>query len=324
MRRLGAVLILLVAVLAAAAGFAWLDYDTPGPLAAAKAVVVPRTAGLHALAEILAESGVIAHPWLFMADTLASGEARALKAGEYEFAAAITPRGVARLLASGKVVQHRFTLPEGLTSAEAVALLEAAPALDGDVAAIPPEGSLLPDTYFYVLGTKRAALIRRMRGAMTRALDRAWAERAPGLPYRSPEQALIVASIVERETAVPAERARIAGVYVARLQRGMRLQADPTVIYALTDGGRHPLARPLDHADLAIDSPYNTYLVKGLPPGPIANPGLASIKAALAPADTGDLYFVADGTGSHVFARTLEEQNRNVAALRREQRQLRQ
>jgi UPF0755 protein len=317
MRRLGAVLLALFALAFAAAFFAWRDYDAPGPLAAAKVVVVPKTEKLGAIAATLGQAGVIRHPWFFIADSVVAGKARGLKAGEYAFAAAIPPRAVADLMASGKVVQHRFTLPEGLTSAEAAALVAAAPALDGTLAAVPPEGGLLPDTYFYTLGTKRQELVLRMRRAMDKALAEAWTHRAAGLPYAGPGDALAIASIVEKETAVPDERSRVAGVYVERLRLGMRLQADPTVLYALTDGGRHPLDRPLDHADLDAASPYNTYAVKGLPPSPIDNPGLASITAALAPDERGDLYFVADGTGHHLFSHTLEEQNRNVAELRR-------
>ena len=317
MRRLGAVILaVLVAVFAAAVLVMARLSRRRGRSPPTQIVVVPRSAGLAGVASELDAPASSRTPGCSSPASMSSGEERALQGRRIRVRRGDQPRAPSpRCSRAAGWCSTSFTLPEGLTSAEAMALLDAAPALDGAIDTTPPEGSLLPDTYFYVLGTRRQDLVARMQQAMDRALARAWHKRAPDLPFKTPAEALMLASIVEKETAHADERARIAGVYVERLRLGMRLQADPTVIYALTKGGTVPLGHPLDHADLAIASPYNTYLDPGLPPTPIDNPGLAAIAAALAPDERGELYFVADGTGRHNFARTLEEHNRNVAEI---------
>jgi UPF0755 protein len=321
-------LFLLILVLglagALAAGWAWQRYTKPGPLAQDRTVVIGRGAGVGAIAQQLTNEGVLPDPWTLRAGVRLFGEGRPLKAGEYRFAAHISPQSVLDKLMQGDVVQRQVTVPEGLTSHQVVELLATADGLEGDVAAAPPEGSLLPETYAFTLGDSRDAMIGRMRASMDAALAELWPKRAPELPLKTPEEAVTLASIVEKETGVAAERPRVAAVFVNRLKRGMPLQSDPTVIYAITGGkaasvanGEGILGRRLTRADLDADHPYNTYRIAGLPPGPIANPGRASIEAVLNPPTTKELYFVADGSGGHAFAETLDEHNRNVAKWRK-------
>ncbi len=311
---------LVVAVGLAAAGLlayhGYASFTQPGPLDATKRVVIAAGTGLEGIAGQLHDAGVISEPLVFRLGAKLTDRATRLKAGEYEFAPGVTMRGVLDKLNAGETVVRRLTVPEGLTSAEVVALIEGAEGLEGEVPELPAEGSLLPETYHYAWGDDRADLIARMRAAMQAAVEELWAGRAEGLPLATPREAVILASIVEKETGVDGERPLVASVFLNRLERGMRLQSDPTVVFALTEGAG-PLDRALTRADWQVEHPYNTYRIDGLPPGPIANPGRAALAAVLDPAESDYLYFVADGSGGHAFATTLAEHNRNVAKWRR-------
>ena len=293
--------------------------DTPGPARYERTVVLPQGSSAFDIADLLEEAGVIDDPLLFVAGLWIEDKQHSLKAGEYLFEALVTPRGAMEKLVAGDTVTHRLTVTEGMTSAEVVTALNAVPWLVGEIAAVPAEGSLLPETYHYELGDSRARLIERMQQAMARVVDELWQARDPAVALDDAEQAVVLASIVEKETAVADERPMIAGVFLNRLRQDMRLQSDVTVIYAVT-GGKQPLGRRLSRADLWFESPYNTYRNAGLPPGPIANPGRAALAAVLNPAETDALYFVADGSGGHAFAKTLDEHNRNVARWRAKRR----
>ncbi len=321
MRKVNISILLAISTVVVAVGLFYYEkreFQTAGPLTDEVLVLIPSGAGLSKAARILDEAGVLRSQRAFEFGVWRRGAAGDLRAGEYLIAAGASMEEVLAKIRSHDVVQRRLRVVEGATVAEAMRLLAESEFLEGDMPPPPHEGSIAPDTYFYIRGEQREAVLRRMVKAQLRILDELWRQRSEGLPIETPREALILASIVEKETALAEERARVAAVFVNRLWRGMRLQSDPTVIYGIT-GGKKPLGRKLTRTDLKASSPYNTYRIRGLPPGPIANPGRASIEAALHPAETEELYFVADGSGGHVFASTLREHNRNVAKWRRSQ-----
>ena len=289
----------------------------PGPSVlkgGATEVVLPPGAGLPGIAKALDQAHVIRSQAAFMAAAVITGGARHLKAGEYEFPSGASLIQIVSAIQRGAVLRHFITIPEGYTSREVVDVLRAAAFLTGPVQ-LPPEGGLLPETYEVRRGDTRMGLISRMATARSDLLMQLWSRRISGLPYETSRQAVILASVVEKETAKPEERPRIAAVFINRLKKGMRLESDPTVIYAVSGGV--PLGHGLRVSELASPSPYNTYRFLGLPPTPIGNPGRAALTAALNPARTEDLFFVADGSGGHVFASTFEVHKRNVAHWRK-------
>ncbi len=275
----------------------------PGPLAEAQSFVVPH-GGTAQVAEALAFKGIIGQPILFRAAAMLTHGDGALHAAEFAFPAHASINRVLAILRTAHPVEHHLTIPEGLTAQQITGVLASAEVMTGEVRAL-DEGSVLPQTYQYEYGADRATIVSRAKAAMDRELAAAWADRAPDLPLSSPRDALILASIVERETAKPEERAHVAAVYLNRLRQGMKLQADPTVVY-LASGGKGVLDHPLTRAELARADPFNTYRSVGLPPAPICSPGLDSLRAVLHPAVSDDLFFVADGTGGHVFSRSYE------------------
>ncbi|MBN8530700.1 MAG: endolytic transglycosylase MltG [Alphaproteobacteria bacterium] len=295
-------------------------YLSPGPMEAPVTVILPK-GGVQGTAATLSESGVVAWPLAFKIVAVASGQHKKLKAGEYIFEPGMSPKDVLGKLVRGEVVIRKFTVPEGLSAWEVVERLKAEAAMTGEITALPQEGSLLPETYHFAYGDDRAALLARMAQDHEKTLNALWASRQENLPWKTPAEAVIAASIVEKETGHVEERDRVASVFANRLRIGMKLQSDPTVIYGITSG-KGPLGRDLTRADLERDTPYNTYTREGLTPGPIANPGKASLEAVLNPPVTKDLYFVATGQGDgrHFFAESLEEHNRNVTRYRLTQR----
>jgi len=309
-------LVLLAAVGCGAFVFGKQKFESPGPLDSDKIVAIPRGLGTRDITELLAKEGVIDQSWVFLASAYvfkARGED--LKWGEYQFGKNASVRDVIATMVEGKVIQHKVTFAEGLTSEQFIQRILESDVLTGNVREVPREGSLLPQTYNVVRGTTREQFIQLMQRDQRRIVQEIWDHRAPDLPLKSPEQLVTLASIVEKETGRPEERSRVAAVFVNRLKQRMRLQSDPTIIYGLV-GGKGTLGRPISRSDIEQPTPYNTYTIEGLPPGPIGNPGRASLEATANPARTKEIFFVADGTGGHAFAENLEQHNRNVARLR--------
>lgn len=313
-----AIFTLLIVLSIAAAAVLFIGrqrFEAPGPLAEDKMVNIPRGLGIRDIADLLQREGVIDQPYVFMGGVLALKARGELKYGEYQFTKNSSVADVVDTITEGKVIQHAVTVPEGLTSEQIVARLLENDGLAGQIKEIPREGTLLPETYRFTRGMTREQIIQRMQQAHRRVLQEVWERRMQDLPVKTPEQLVTLASIVEKETGRPDERTRVAAVFVNRLKSRMRLQSDPTIIYGLT-GGKGSLGRPILRSEIEQPTPYNTYVVDGLPPGPIANPGRASLEAAANPARTKELYFVADGTGGHVFSENYTEHQKNVARLR--------
>ena len=295
--------------------------EAPGPLQEDKIVNIPARSGMGDIADILQREGVIDNNrWAFFGAVIAMKARADLKSGEYAFQKNASMRDVINTIVEGKVVQHAFTIPEGLTSEQIVARLLENDILTGQIKELPREGTLLPETYKFPRGTTRDQVIQRMQQAQRRVLAEVWERRNPDLPLKTPEQLVTLASIVEKETGRADERSRVAAVFTNRLKQKIKLQSDPTIIYGLV-GGKGTLGRPIKRSEISQPSPYNTYVIDGLPPGPIANPGRASLEATANPARTRDLFFVADGSGGHAFSETYDQHQKNVVKLRSMEKQ---
>jgi len=316
----------IILVVALAGGLAYSfgkhKFEAPGPLDREKIVNIPRGLGLRDIADLLARENVIDQPWVFIGGVLLLKAREDLKYGEYRFNRQVTLRETIEEIIEGKVVQHAVTIPEGLTSEQIIARLVEVDFLAGNIREVPKEGTLLPETYNFPRGTTREQAIQRMQQAHARVLKEIWDRRSADAPVKTPEALVTLASIVEKETGRPDERSRVAAVFANRLRQRIKLQSDPTIIYGLV-GGKGTLGRPIMRSEIEQPTPYNTYAVEGLPPGPIANPGRASLEATANPARTKELYFVADGSGGHAFAETYAQHQQNVAKLRQFEQQVR-
>ncbi|WP_107990058.1 endolytic transglycosylase MltG [Breoghania corrubedonensis] len=292
------------------------EFDAKGPLTQETTIIVAPGSGLESIAHTLDRSGVIGQAWIFMGGVQLYKNAGKLKAGEYLFPAGVSMRNVMDMLVAGKAILHSITIPEGWTSAQIVERVKDDPVLTGELSEVPEEGSLLPETYKFTRGTTRQEIIERMRRAQEKALAEIWERRSEGLPIKSPRELVILASIVEKETGRADERPRVAGVFVNRLKQGWRLDSDPTILYGLHGGEAWQRSRTILKSEKDAPNRYNTYQIRGLPPGPIANPGRKAMEAVANPSRTKEMFFVADGTGGHLFAETLQEHQRNVRRWR--------
>jgi len=309
------ILIVVGIVLLIGIGYAKREFVAPGPLEAETIVLLPRGAGLNDTSRLLMLHGAIDSEFLFRLGARYRRDEREIRYGEYRIPPGASMEEILDMLVRGESIQHKVTVAEGLTTFQILDILRQSEVLTGEITDIPAEGSLAPDTYFVERNQSRAEVLKRMSEAQAKQVAEAWEQRSPDSPLRSPEELLVLASIVEKETGVPEERPRVASVFLNRLKRGMRLQSDPTVVYGITEG-KEQLGRGLRQSELERATPYNTYVIDRLPPTPIAAPGRDAILAVVNPEPTDYLYFVADGTGGHVFAATLDEHNRNVAKWR--------
>ncbi len=313
----GLLTFVLLGALATVGALAWLlkESRSPGPLAADKVVMIVREDDGSSIADQLERAGVIDSAFWFNILTVLDGNRGALKRGEYAFKAGMSMNDIENELIAHRVVRYKLTIPEGLTSEQVVDRLREDTVLTGEIREPPREGSLMPDTYYFERGDTRLSILSRMAKVQAKTVDEIWKARSPDLPIKSPWEMVTLASIVEKETGKPEERPRVAGVFINRLDKHMRLDSDPTIVYGLVSG-RGTLGRSITRADLNQSTPYNTYIIDGLPPGPICNPGKAALEAVAKPARSKDLYFVADGTGGHAFAETLDQHQKNVAHWR--------
>lgn len=314
-------LVLVVLAVLAAGAVYWErnNFFAPGPSPKGAVVLVEPGDHVSVIAQHLQDAGAISNAQLFSLGLRIRDQQTLLKAGEYWIPPGASMASIAGILISGRSIEHKITAAEGLTSAMIYALVRANPVLVGDAGPEPAEGTLLPETYLFTRGMTRAEMLTHMAKAQKTLVEKLWPARATTLPLTSRAQAIALASIVEKETAIPEERRHIAAVFVNRLKLGMKLQSDPTIIYGISKG--YPLGRGIRESELSKTTPYNTYVIAGLPPTPICNPGKDSIAAVLQPANSSDLYFVANGKGGHVFSASIAQHEQNVAKWRQMEKQ---